>query len=81
MTQPNTQLLVDGLPQSLGAAPGYGVLLRVTFTEPTRSPQDSTSLNSSLGETCSCSCCSGNLSVGTVRRSAPDGRFSLPRER
>ena len=46
--------------------------------KPTCSPQDNTSLSSSLGETCSCSCCSGNLSVGTVRRSAHDGRFSAP---
>src|SRR5829696_193873 len=46
--------------------------------KPTCSPQDRTSLSSSLGETSSCSCCSGNLSVGTVRRSAHDGRFSAP---
>ena len=46
--------------------------------KPTCSPQDSTSISSSLGETCLCSCCSGNLSVGTVRRSAHDGRFSIP---
>ena len=46
--------------------------------KPTCSPQDNTSLSSSLGETCSCSCCSGTLSVGTVRRSAHDGRFSAP---
>jgi transposase len=46
--------------------------------KPTCSPQDNTSLSSSLGETCSCSCCSGNLSVGTVRRSAHDGGFSAP---
>src|SRR5215213_4851440 len=46
--------------------------------KPACSPQDNTSLSSSLGETCLCSCCSGNLSVGTVRRSGPDGRFSAP---
>src|SRR5829696_6810527 len=45
---------------------------------PTCSPRDSTSISSSLGETCLCSCCSGNLSVGTVCRSAHDGRFSIP---
>ena len=41
--------------------------------KPTCSPQDSTSISSSSGETCLRSCCSGNLSVGTVRRSAHDG--------